>query len=552
MKVEINREVKTKQRAIIYSVLVSWLSAGVSPAAATLDFNVNAVHSGSGGRPLVGQDRLQFTSSVGGSGTVTPFIPTVSDLSLSLESRTNKLYNLRSNADLSADPYTWTLVDTNMAATPGTNAIRVSPTSGPVLFSAGEAFSARPPLVIVPSGTANDSALIQNALDQLQEGDTLLLNGDFVIRNTIYLPSHFKWILDGSLSLADGADDDLDDIGWYEELNDANHNIIDATRRTGIAEKSGGAVNIEMSGGTYHGNSTGNPASLRFINLVSVTNSFFHDMVITDVSDDNFTLGPGCTGNICSNLVGSFSVSGNALTDKGDHNKWVDCIAEDCLGPDGDGWTPKCRYSEFYRCIARRNGGPGFGMYCRTDGSGNPDDIGESIDGNRFYECVAYENGGAGFSFNISGNSGLGATIRGNYVQAVCYSNASSGVRFRNTTPNSVVANNEINLLCFGNRGQKKDGTRSSVAGGLGTDASSSYPVTSITGSMVSYDNSQWDVNTGTAGDCRIVVYHPVGESPPVLKQGDPSNILTVIGYDGSDPLTEWCLRAYRDFTGNL
>ena len=159
---------------------------------------------------------------------------------------------------------------------------------------------------IVPSGTLDDTEVIQDALDLLQDGDTLKLKGDFHIRDTIYLPSNFKWILDGTLTLADNADDDLDDVGWYQELNDPNNNIIDACRRTGITEQAGGAVNIEMSGGTYSGNSAGNPASLRFINFVSVTNSHFHDMLITDVSDDNFTLGPGSNGNICSNLVASF------------------------------------------------------------------------------------------------------------------------------------------------------------------------------------------------------------------------------------------------------
>jgi hypothetical protein len=401
---------------------------------------------------------------------------------------------------------------------------------------------------IVPSGTLNDSALIQTALDRLQDGDTLVLTGDFVTRNTIYLPSNFKWVLDGTLTLADNADDNLDDIGWYKKLNDANNNIIDATRRTGISEKPGGAVNIEMSGGTYCGNSAGNPASLRFINFVSVTKSYFHDMVITDVSDDNFTLGPGCNGNICSNLVSSFSITGNALTDKGDHNKWYDCIAEDCLGDDGDGWTPKCRYSEFYRCISRRNGGPGFGMYCRTDGSGNPDSIGESIDGNRFYECVAYENRGAGFSFNISDNSGPGATIRSNYVQAVCYSNQSSGVRFRNKTVDGIVVDNEIDLLCYGNLGKNESGTFSEGAGGLGSDAGASSPrMTGITGSIVAFDNIQFDVNTGAAYDSDITVYRPVGESAPLIKSGDSSNIITVEAFDCSDPLVEWCMQAYFD-----
>jgi hypothetical protein len=300
-----------------------------------------------------------------------------------------------------------------------------------------------------------------------------------------------------------------------------------------------------MSGGTYYGNYAGNSSSLRFINFVSVTNSKFHDMVITDVSDDNFTLGPGCNNNECRNLIGSFSASGNALTDKGDHNTWYDCVAEDCYGPDSDGWTPKCRYSEFHRCIARRNVGPGFGMFCRIDGSGNPVDLGEAIVGNKFYDCQSYENGGAGFSFNISSTSGEGGSITNNYVQAICYNNASSGVRFRNKMPNSIVADNEINLLCYGNRGENKDGSLSSLEGGLGTDASSSYPVTRITGTMVSFDNIQWDVNTGTATDCNIIVYRPDGENAPVLKTGEASNRITVIGFNCSDPLVEWCMQAY-------
>ena len=109
-----------------------------------------------------------------------------------------------------------------------------------------------------------------------------------------------------------------------------------------------------MSGGTYYGNSVNNSKkSVRFINFVYVTNSKFHDMVITDASDDCFTLGPGCNSNECRNLIGSFAgvslnMSGNGLTDKGNYNKWYDCIAEDCWS---DGWTPKCRNSEFYRCI---------------------------------------------------------------------------------------------------------------------------------------------------------------------------------------------------------
>ena len=45
--------------------------------------------------------------------------------------------------------------------------------------------------------------------------------------------------------------------------------------------------------------------------------------------------------------------------------------------------------------------------------------------------------------------------------------------------------------------------------------------MTGITGSMVSFDNIQWDVNTGKAYDSNITVYHPAEKTPPVLKQGD-------------------------------
>jgi hypothetical protein len=160
---------------------------------------------------------------------------------------------------------------------------------------------------------------------------------------------------------------------------------------------------------------------------------------------------------------------------------------------------------------------------------------------------VAYENGGAGFSFNISGNSGAGATIRSNFVQAVCYSNESSGVSFRNTTLDGLVRDNEIDIFCYGNQGQRADGvTLSTTAGGLGTDAGSAYPpIAGIRGSMVSFDNIQWDVNTDKASNSHITVYHPTGENAPVLRSGDPSNILTSIGFDCTDPLTAWCMQAY-------
>ncbi|MFC2115931.1 T9SS type A sorting domain-containing protein [Bacteroidota bacterium] len=380
---------------------------------------------------------------------------------------------------------------------------------------------------IVPSGTADDANTIQTSLDGLHEGDTLRLNGDFVIGRTIYMPSNFTWILNGSLTLSGNAE--LEKVGWVEPG-------VDARRRTGITEKTGGATNIDMSGGAYHGNSANYPYSMRFINYVSVTNSRFHDMHITDATDDNFTLGPGSNHNECRNLIGSFA-GGNALTDKGDHNKWYDCIAEDCAS---DGWTPKCRNSEFHRCIARRNAAPGFGCFARLDGS-NPDQ-GEIITGNKFYACESYDNGRGGFSFNIAGTSGPGSIIRDNYIQAVCYNNKMQGVTFRNKQADGIIENNEVDILVYGNQGLTNDGTLSDYAGGLGTDGS---PINSITGSVVGYDNGGYDVNIRTATNCTLTVYNPDDRSPAVMDKGDNTNIINEISFTCSQTLDKWCMQVY-------
>jgi hypothetical protein len=388
---------------------------------------------------------------------------------------------------------------------------------------------------IVPSGTSDDADIIQAALDQLQDGEALILTGDFVIRRTIYLPSHFSWILHGSLSLTNNLN--LDSVGYVDPSRS-----IDARRPTAISEKPGGATNIEMSGGGYYGFDVHNGSqTVRFLNFVSVTNSYFHDFTVNGGSDDGFTLGPGCNINECRNLIGA-GAHGNALTDKGDHNKWYDCIAEDC---DSDGWTPKCRYSEFYRCIGRRNAGPGFGMYCRIDGSGNPVDLGEAIEGNKFYDCQAYENHREGFSFDISSTSGQGGTMRNNYVEGITYSNRMQGVFFRNKQPNSIIESNQVNIVAWKNLGQRADGSPSTLAGGLSVEGSATSPVRGITGYVVGYDNVGWDVNTDQAIDCNLTAYHPAGENAPVLKIGDASNSITVIGFDCSDPLIRWCMQAY-------
>jgi hypothetical protein len=113
-------------------------------------------------------------------------------------------------------------------------------------------------------------------------------------------------------------------------------------------------------------------------------------------------------------------------------------------------------------------------------------------------------------------------------------------VRFRNKQPNSIIENNEVNIICYGNRGLKKSGGLSSLAGGLGTEGSSSSPVKGITGSVICYDNIQWDVNTNQATDCNI---------PAILKKGGAANILTEVSFNCGDPLEKWCQIKYCGFS---
>jgi hypothetical protein len=378
---------------------------------------------------------------------------------------------------------------------------------------------------LVPSGTGDDYTRIQTALDNVKAGDTILLNGDFVFGRTLYLPSNITWILKGTMTLADNAV--LDEVGVVEPG-------VDSRRPTGITEKSGGASNIHMFGGTYEGNAEKNLRKrVRLINFTQVTKSKFHDMVIRNASDDNFTIGAKSKFNECRNLLGK-AAGGNALTDKGDYNKWYDCIAEDCLS---DGWTPKCRNSEFYRCIGRRNLGPGFGCFARLDGS--KPDRGEIITGNRFFACESYDNERGGFSFNIAGTSGPGSIIRDNFIQGVAYHNKRQGVTFRNKQPDGIIENNVVDIIVYENQGLKSDGTLSNYAGGLGIEGS---PITGLTGSVIGYDNAGYDVNIKSATLCALTVYIPDDRTAPVIASGGISNSVDRVNF--SCP-SAWCVQNY-------
>ena len=411
------------------------------------------------------------------------------------------------------------------------------------LLTVIKVFSAN--IIITPGGTGDDTNLIQAKLNGLQAGDTLLLNGNFVHKKTIYLPSNFHWILNGSLTLGNNAE--LDKVGWVQPG-------IDARRSTGISEKPGGAVNIDMSGGTYYGNVASNTSSLRYINFVSVSNSYFHDMVITDVSDDNFTLGPGSKTNKCQKLTGSFSKTGNALTDKGEYNTWIDCVAAEC---GSDGWTPKCKYSTFIRCVAQNNAGPGFGMYAREEGYAGNKDVGAHIIGNRFIDCVSFGSKNSdGFSFDISANC-PGGIIRDNYIQALCFENNSSGVGFRNKDDAElgIIENNEIDIVCYGNKGLRQDRINLSTwAGGLGMEndgVSTRNIINNVYGSVVCYDN-RVDVNTKGGHNCNIKVYHAEKENTPILaNSANNNNSVIVTGFKCSDIFANWCQQKYCELLTN-
>ncbi len=384
-------------------------------------------------------------------------------------------------------------------------------------------------IIITPTG-GNDASMIQNTLDTLQPGDSLILRGAFVIARTLYLPSEFTWILDGSLALSENVN--LDRIGFVGPG-------VDARRPTGITEKPGGAKNIKMSGGSYYGYDVRSASkTIRLLNFVSVTDSYFRDFNVIEGSDDGFTLGPECRYNECHRIVGS-GAHGNALTDKGEYNRWYDCIAEDC---GSDGWTPKCRYSEFHRCIGRRNAGPGFGCFARLDGSGDPVDLGETIVGNNFYACEAYDNERGGFSFNIASTSGEGSIIRDNYIEALCYNNRMQGVGFRNKQVSGTIENNEVNILVFGNQGLKEDGTLSSYAGGLGVEGE----VSGLNGFIIGYNNGGYDVNVKSAADCSLNVYEPDSQNEAIINSGP--NSINISGFSCSGPMDTWCQTKYCEF----
>jgi len=194
--------------------------------------------------------------------------------------------------------------------------------------------------------------------------------------------------------------------------------------------------------------------------------------------------------------------------------------------------------------------GPGFGMYAREEGYSNNRDVGAHIIGNQFIDCVAYGSiKSAGFSFDISSNC-PGAIIRDNFIQAVCYDNQGSGVMFRNKddAETGIIKDNVVDIVCYGNNGLTGKGNDNSWAGGLGmeNDNSSTHNlIESVTGSVICFEN-KIDVNTRGGHNCNIIVYHPDEEREPKLDdKSSGNNTVTVIDFNCSDELNEWCQQKY-------
>jgi hypothetical protein len=215
------------------------------------------------------------------------------------------------------------------------------------------------------------------------------------------------------------------------------------------------------------------------------------------------------------------------MTDKGSYNKWYDSIAEDC---GSDGWTPKSSNSEYHRCIARRNDGPGFGLYARLDGSPVDNDIGAKLHGNKFVAIEAYENARCGISFDVAANSGSGAELNGNFVQGLFHHNGMCGVMFRNVYPGGKVDGNTLDIVAYEN-----------TTHGIDFEG----PITGTTGYIVGFKNVQADIYLDYATGSVLTIYSPADQTRAVINWKNPNNTLTRLGFSCSDPLPQWSMQAY-------
>jgi hypothetical protein len=249
-------------------------------------------------------------------------------------------------------------------------------------------------------------------------------------------------------------------------------------------------------------------------------------MTIQNSSDDNFTLSTYSEHNEVHRLV-SKAAGGNGLTDKGTYNKWYDSVAEDCAS---DGITPKGTYCEFHRCVARKNGGPGFGLYGRLDGSPMDSDIGAKIIGNKFVAVEAYDNTRCGISVNVADNSGPGAELNDNSIQGLFHHNRMCGVMFRNVYSGGKVKGNSLDVVAYGNAtyGIDCEGT-----------------ISDTTGYVIAFKNKKSDITLDKSTGWVVTVYNPTDQARAVIDSGSGKNTLNRVTFGCSDPLPQWNMKTY-------
>lgn len=334
--------------------------------------------------------------------------------------------------------------------------------------------------------------VIQNVLDSLpaeEKKKRVLLKGNFVVKDTIKIPSHTLFELDGSITLDNNVGKIL---------------VTQAYRNTGD-------TNIEMIGGIYDANKDnqckdhfGEGGRNHAIEFPKVVNSSFTDIIIQNAGGDGFVLDTYCNNNNIENLLsrncGITGISdGNGLDDRGDHNIWKNCIAENNYS---DNWVIKCRNSTFINCIGRGSiNAVGFGLYGDRD-----------IIGNQFIACEAYNNKSSGMTISITEkNEGFAVRIMNNSIQGIFYDNQKDGVRLRDLTSDGIMQNNNFDISTYNNEKTGFNIIQDRIINNSGT--------------IVAYDNKESDCNIGGRNNT-FRIFAPKGRNKIKIESGNNVNYI--------------------------